>query len=87
MLVYKLSGFGLVSCCSHSKISASAFLDSQFKYCVLIWICYSDTNNRICNGNDNQSSFKESREKNSSISIHKRNVQMLVPEMYKFGSG
>ena len=33
--------------------------------------------------NNKQSSFKELLEKDSSVSIHERNVQILVTEMYK----
>ena len=66
---------------------------SQFKYCPLIWRCHSRTNKRkierlheICHRiiyNDKQSSFKELLEKDSSVSIHERNVKILATEVYK----
>ena len=32
---------------------------------------------------DNQSSFEEMQEKDSSVSLHERNIQILATEMYK----
>ena len=60
----------------------NTFFDSQFKYCSLIWMCHSRSNNskidrlherylRIIYG-DKQSSFMELLEKDSSVSIHKK---------------
>ena len=56
-------------------------------------MCHSRTNNRRIDRlherclriiyNDKQSSFKELLEKDSSVSIHERNVQILTTEMYK----
>ena len=71
----------------------NAFFDSQFKYCSLIWMCHSRTNktkidrlhgrcHRIIY-NDKQSSFKELLQKDSSVSIHEGNVQILATEMNK----
>ena len=37
--------------------------------------------------NDKQSSFKTLSEKDSSVSIHDRNVQYLAIEMYKVSNG
>ena len=74
----------------------NAFFDSQFKYCPLIWMCHSRTNKRKIDRlherclriiyNDKQSSFKELLEKDSSVSIHERNVQVLATEMYKISN-
>ena len=73
---------------SKRKILMNAFFDSQFKYCPLIWMCHSRTNKRKIDRlqerclrtiyNDKQSSFKELLEKDSSASIHERNVQILA---------
>ena len=67
----------------------NAFFNSQFNYCSLIWICHSRIINKKisrlherCYG-DKQSSFEELLEKDSSVSIHKRNFQILATEMYK----
>ena len=56
-------------------------------------MCHSRTNKRKIDRlherclriiyNDKQSSFKELLEKDSSVSIHERNVQILATEMYK----
>ena len=56
-------------------------------------MCHSRTNNRRIDRlherclkiiyNDKRSSFKELLEKDSSVSIHERNVQILATEMYK----
>ena len=62
----------------------NAFLNSQFSYCPLVWICHSRTNNRKINRiherclriiyNDKQSPFSELLEKNGFASIHMRNI-------------
>ena len=82
---------------SKIKILMNVFFDSQFSYYLLIWMCH----NRIINKKitrlherclriiycDKQSSFKELLEKDSSVSIHERNIQILATEMYKVGKG
>ena len=77
---------------SKRKILMNAFFDSQFKYCPLISMCHSRSNKSKINRlderwlriiyNGKQSSFKELFEKDSSISIHEKNVQILATEMY-----
>ena len=71
----------------------NAFFTSQFSYCPQVWMCYSHTNNNkisrlherylriVCN--DKQSSLNELLEKDGSVSIHMRNIQILATEMYK----
>ena len=64
----------------------NSFFRSQFNYCPLIWICHSRTNNRNINRlherclriicNDKQSSFIKLLEKDNSVSIHQRNLQI-----------
>ena len=71
----------------------NAFIDRQFKYCPLIWMRHNCTNNRKtdrlherCLGiifNDKQSTFKGLLKKDSSFSIHERNVYILSTERYK----
>ena len=75
----------------------NAFFTSQFSYCPLIWMCHSRDNNRKINMlherclriiyNDRQSSFDELLNKDSSVSIHIRNIQKLAIEMFKFYNG
>ena len=64
----------------------NSFFRSQFNYCPLIWMCHSRTNNRKINRlherclriicNDKQSSFIKLLEKDNSVSIHQRNLQI-----------
>ena len=75
------------------RILMNAFFTLQFSYCPLVWMCHSRTNNNKINKlhgrclrivyNDKQSSFNQLREKDGSVSIHKRNIQILATEMYK----
>ena len=70
-----------------------AFITSQFSYCPLIWMFHSRTlNNRINNIHkralrltykDSQSSFKELLEKDHSVTVHHKNLQALVTEIFK----
>ena len=62
-----------------------------------MWMCDSRENNRKINRlherclrtiyNDKQSSFNELLEKDGSVSIHERNLQVLATEMYKISNG
>ena len=74
-------------------IQARAFIESQFGYCLLIWMFH----NRILNNkinrlherilrlvyNDHDSSFEELLLIDNSLTIHERNIQKLATEMYK----
>ena len=74
----------------------NAFFDSQFRYCPLIWMSYSRTNEREIDRhhkiylriiyNHKKSSFKELLEKDSSVSIHERNVQILATEIHNINN-
>ena len=76
------------------KLIMNAFFTSQFSYCPLIWMYHSRANNRKNNMlrerclriiyNDKQSSFTELLNKDSSVSIHIRNIQRLAIELLKF---
>ena len=82
---------------SKRKILMNAFFNSQFSYCPLIWMCHSRIINKKINRLherclrmiycDKQSSFEELLEKDSSVSIHERNIQILATEMYKVSKG
>ena len=79
------------------RLLMNAFFTSQFNYCPLVWMCHSRTNNRKINRlherclriiyNDKQSSFNELLEKDGSVSIHIRNIQILATEMFKISKG
>ena len=71
----------------------NAFFKSQFSYFLLVWMCHSGANNGKINRlherclriihSDKQLSFETLLEKDGSISIHNRNLQILATEMYK----
>ena len=78
-------------------ILMNSIFRSQFNYCPLIWMCHSRRNNRKINRlrekclriiyNDKQSSFIKLLEKDNSVSIHQRNLQILAIEMFKVSNG
>ena len=73
------------------------FFTSQFRYCRLPWMCHSRSNNRKIKMlherclriiyNDKKSSFTELLNKDSSVSIHVRNIQKLAIKMCRFYKG
>ena len=75
------------------KTLFNAFFMSQFNYCPLVWMCHNRSYNNKINRlherclriiyNDKKSSFQELLNKDCSVSIHNRNLQLLVTEMYK----
>ena len=79
------------------KLVMNAFFTSQFNYCPLVWMCHSRTNNSKINMlherclrtiyNNKQSSFTELLNKDSSVSIHIKNIQKLAIEMFKSYKG
>ena len=75
------------------KIIMITFIQSQFNYCPLIWMFHSSTLNnkinklheralRIVYKNENLC-FQELLDLDNSVTIHQRNLQKLVVEMYK----
>ena len=70
-----------------------SFITSQFGYCSLIWIFHSRALNNKINSiqeralrityNDSKSTFEELLNKDNSVSIHHRNLQVLAIEMFK----
>ena len=79
------------------RILMNSFFRSQFNYCPLIWICDSRTKTRKINRlherclritcNDKQLSFIKLLEKDHSVSIHQRNLQILAIEIFKVSNG
>ena len=75
------------------KILFNAFFLSQFNYCPLVWMCHNRSYNNRINRlherclrtiyNDKQSSFEQLLDKDGSVSIHHKNVQFLLIEMFK----
>ena len=75
------------------KVSTKAFIRSQFSYCLLIWVLHSRTFNNCINNNheralrlthrDNQSSFQVLLEKDYSVTVHHKNLQVLLTEILK----
>ena len=72
----------------------SAFIESQFSYCPLIWMfCSSRKLNKRINHiherglrivyNDFSSSFEDLLKRNGSVTVHQRNVQLVAVEMFK----
>ena len=79
------------------KLLMNSFIQSQFSYCPLLWMFCSRKLNRKINHiqerglrmvyQDYTSSFKELLEKDGSICIHHRNVQLVAVEMFKVKNG
>ena len=74
-----------------------SFVTSQFSYCLLIWMFHSTRLNNKINSireralrityQDNMSTFQELLNKDNSISIHHRNLQVLATEMFTIHRG
>ena len=74
-----------------------SFVTSQFSYCPLIWMFHSRRLNNKINSiheralrityQDNTSTFQELLNKDNSVSIHHRNLQVLATEMFKIHRG
>ena len=79
------------------KMLMNAFFNSQFSYCPLVWMCHSRSINTKINNlhyralrmiyRDDSASFEELLVKDESATIHHRNLQSLVTEMFKVTKG
>ena len=88
-----LSSMSLGKCRTLTK----AFIESQFSYCLLIWMLRSRTlNNQISHiyeralmtaYSDYNWFFYELLDKNDSFTIHQKNFQSLAVEIYKYLHG
>ena len=73
--------------------SYECLFKSQFGHCPLIWMCHSRAKNGKTNRlherclwiiySDKKSTFEKLLEKDGSVSIHNRNLQILASESYK----
>ena len=71
----------------------NSFTTSHFSYCPFVWMFYSRRLNKRIDHihertlriiyQDYNSSFKELLRKDSSLTIHQRNLKLLVTEMFK----
>ena len=78
---------------SKKKMLMNSFFMLQFSYCPLVWMCHSRTiNNKINHSherclrviyNDKILSFKELLERDRSVPIHSRNLQIRATGMFK----
>ena len=78
---------------SKKRTLMTAFFNSMFNYCPLIWMWHSRENNNLINRlqerclriiyNDKQSSFNALFEKDGCVSIHERNIRILATETFK----
>ena len=78
---------------SKLRILIKSFFESQFSYCPLVWMfCSRALNNRINKlqeralrilYKDDISTFQQLLNKDKSVTIHIRNIQLLATEMYK----
>ena len=74
-----------------------AFITSQFQYCPLIWIFHSRQLNQKISKiqeralrityKDTESTFSELLQKDCAFTIHTKNLQILMTEMYKTKNG
>ena len=75
------------------RILLKTFIESQFNYCPLIWMCHSRGLNVRINKlheralrlvyKEKNLTFEQLLEKDNAFTIHERNLQKLAIEMYK----
>ena len=75
------------------KIVMNSFFNAQFNYCPLIWMLHSRKNNNKIKHlherclrliySDKKSSYENLLEKDNSVSIDQKNIQVLAIEMVK----
>ena len=75
------------------KVIMKTFIESQFNYCPLIWMCHSRILNNKINRlheralrvvyKNKELTFEQLLSRDNSFTIHERNLQKLALEMYK----
>ena len=88
-----LSRMGTYLSFKQRRLLYKSFIESQFKYCPLIWMFHSRSSNHKINRlherslrlvyNDFDSSFNDLLKKDGSFNIHHQNIQGLAIEIYK----
>ena len=80
------------------RVLMKSFIESQFKYCPLVWMFHSKKIHnrinklheralRVVYKNDNKLTFEELLKKDKSFSVHDRNLQKLAMVMYQVKNG
>ena len=79
------------------RLLLKSFIEAQFNYCPLIWMCHSRALNNKINKlheralrvvyKDKSLTFEQMLERDGSLTIHQRNLQKLAIEMYKVKNG
>ena len=79
------------------KTIVNAFINSQFGYCPLVWMCHSRKMNNKINKiqeralrivyEDANSTYKGLLKKDESVTIHEKNIKLLAIEIYKVING
>ena len=79
------------------RLLLKSFIEAQFNYCPLIWMCHSRALNNKINKlheralrvvyKDKSLTFEQMLERDGSFTIHQRNLQKLAIEMYKVKNG
>ena len=82
---------------SEAQLLMRSFIMSQFSYCWLTWMCHSRNINSQVNKlyecalrlvyNDKSSSFREPLERDKSVNIHERIIQVLLTVIFKVKRG
>ena len=82
---------------NQTQLLMRSFILSQFSYYPLIWMYHSrKMNNQVSKlhecplrlvYNNKNPSFRELLEKDNSVTIHERNIQVLLTEIFKVKSG
>ena len=80
-------------CLEKGKTVMKAFVTSQFEYCFLVRVFHRRVLNNKINSlheralkityGDRSCSFRDRLKKRNSVSVHHRNIQALVTEMFK----
>ena len=75
------------------RILMRAFITSQFQYCPLVWMFHNRQLNQKINKmqeralrityKDTESNFSDLLQRDCAVTIHTKNLQMLMTEMYK----
>ena len=79
---------------SKRRVLVNSFITSQFSYCPLIWMFHSrrmehstskihERALRLIYPSDSKVTFEELLDKNKTVSIHQKNLQVLATEIFK----